>query len=48
VINEVNTMPGFTPSSMFPSMWQASGVEYAELVDRLIQAALRRPNQLLR
>ncbi|MGC0416788.1 D-alanine--D-alanine ligase family protein [Embleya sp. AB8] len=48
VINEVNTMPGFTPVSMFPSMWQATGVDYAELVDRLIQAALRRPNQLLR
>ncbi len=42
VINEVNTMPGFTPISMFPRMWQASGVGYAELVDRLIAAALRR------
>lgn len=48
VINEVNTMPGFTPVSMYPSMWQATGVDYAELVDRLIQAALRRPNALLR
>jgi D-alanine-D-alanine ligase len=42
VINEVNTMPGFTPISMFPRMWQASGVGYAELVDRLISSALRR------
>ena len=42
VVNEVNTMPGFTPISMFPRMWQASGVEYPELVDRLITAALRR------
>ncbi len=42
VVNEVNTMPGFTPISMFPRMWQASGVEYPELVDRLIAAALRR------
>ena len=42
VINEINTMPGFTPISMYPRMWQASGVELPELVDRLIQAALRR------
>lgn len=48
VINEVNTMPGFTPVSMYPQMWKASGVEYPELVDRLIGAALERPNSLLR
>ncbi|EDY46262.1 D-alanine--D-alanine ligase family protein [Streptomyces sp. SPB074] len=46
VINEVNTMPGFTPISMYPQMWEKSGVGYAELVDRLIQAALRRPTGL--
>ncbi|MEU6852752.1 D-alanine--D-alanine ligase family protein [Actinacidiphila alni] len=46
VINEINTMPGFTPISMYPRMWQESGVEYAELVDLLIQAALRRPTGL--
>ncbi|MFD3512169.1 D-alanine--D-alanine ligase family protein [Streptomyces sp. NPDC058657] len=46
VINEINTMPGFTPISMYPRMWQESGVPYAELVDRLIQAALRRPTGL--
>src|SRR4051812_10349471 len=40
VINEVNTMPGFTPISMFPRMWAASGVTYPELVDRLIATAL--------
>jgi D-alanine-D-alanine ligase len=40
VINEVNTMPGFTPISMFPRMWAASGVDYPELVDRLIATAL--------
>jgi D-alanine-D-alanine ligase len=40
VINEVNTMPGFTPNSMFPRMWAASGVTYPELVDRLIATAL--------
>ncbi|WP_055693255.1 D-alanine--D-alanine ligase family protein [Streptomyces prasinopilosus] len=42
VINEINTMPGFTPISMYPKMWQATGVEYPELVDRLVRAALRR------
>ena len=41
-VNEVNTMPGFTPTSMFPRMWAASGVDYPALVDRLVQAALRR------
>ncbi|MGY1739849.1 MULTISPECIES: D-alanine--D-alanine ligase family protein [unclassified Blastococcus] len=40
VINEVNTMPGFTPISMFPRMWAASGVAYPELVDRLVASAL--------
>ena len=46
VINEINTMPGFTPISMYPAMWQATGIEYQELVDLLIQAALRRPTGL--
>ncbi|NEC30860.1 D-alanine--D-alanine ligase [Streptomyces sp. SID8111] len=46
VINEINTMPGFTPISMYPQMWQATGVGYAELVDRLVQAALRRSTGL--
>ncbi|MBP0460639.1 D-alanine--D-alanine ligase family protein [Streptomyces montanisoli] len=46
VINEINTMPGFTPISMFPRMWQESGVGYAELVDLLIKAALRRSTGL--
>ncbi|SCL20270.1 D-alanine--D-alanine ligase family protein [Micromonospora inyonensis] len=41
-LNEVNTMPGFTPSSMFPRMWAASGLEYPKLVNRLIRTALRR------
>ncbi len=43
VINEVNTMPGFTPISMFPRMWAASGVAYPELVDRLLADALAGP-----
>ncbi len=40
VVNEVNTMPGFTPISMFPRMWAAAGVSYPELVDRLVATAL--------
>ncbi|WP_413103448.1 D-alanine--D-alanine ligase family protein [Streptomyces sp. Inha503] len=46
VINEINTMPGFTPISMYPRMWQESGVSYPELVDRLLEAALRRSTGL--
>ncbi|TLS39791.1 D-alanine--D-alanine ligase [Streptomyces montanus] len=46
VINEINTMPGFTPISMYPQMWEASGIPYPELVDRLVQAALRRSTGL--
>jgi len=42
VINEINTMPGFTPSSMFPRMWAATGLDYPALVDRLVQLALHR------
>ncbi|WP_030164447.1 D-alanine--D-alanine ligase family protein [Spirillospora albida] len=43
ILNEINTMPGFTPASAFPQMWAASGLSYGDLVDRLIQTALRRP-----
>jgi D-alanine-D-alanine ligase len=43
VINEINTMPGFTAHSMFPRMWAATGVPYPELIDHLITLALRRP-----
>ena len=43
VVNEVNTMPGFTPYSMYPTMWERSGLSYPELVDELIQLALERP-----
>jgi D-alanine-D-alanine ligase len=46
VVNEINTMPGFTPTSMFPQMWAASGVDYPSLVDRLIQLALARDTGL--
>lgn len=40
--NEVNTIPGFTPISMYPMMWQASGIEYKELLSRLIDLAIGR------
>lgn len=42
LVNEVNTMPGFTPTSMFPRLWEATDVTYSEIVDRLIADALRR------
>ena len=41
-INEINTMPGFTPISMYPMLWQASGLTYPELIDQLIQLAVER------
>ena len=46
VINELNTMPGFTPTSMYPQLWAATGMSYPELVDRLLQLALRRDTGL--
>jgi D-alanine-D-alanine ligase len=42
LINEINTLPGFTSMSMYPQLWQASGVEFKDLVDQLIQLALER------
>lgn len=42
VVNEVNTIPGFTNISMYPKLWEASGVSYSELLDRLINLALER------
>ncbi len=41
-LNEVNTMPGFTRISMYPKLWEASGISYPELVDRLVHLALER------
>lgn len=52
VLNEINTIPGFTEVSMFPKMWKATGVSYSDLIDRLIALALeryskkRRPEQI--
>ncbi len=42
VVNEINTMPGFTPFSMYPRMWERTGLSYPALVDRLLTLALRR------
>ena len=42
VLNEINTMPGFTPSSMYPRMWAAAGLSYPELIDELIALAMER------
>ncbi|MFD0530001.1 D-alanine--D-alanine ligase family protein [Kitasatospora arboriphila] len=46
MVNEINTMPGFTPISAYPKMWEATGMPYPELIDRLLQAALRRSTGL--
>ncbi|MEI2777539.1 MAG: D-alanine--D-alanine ligase family protein [Tetrasphaera sp.] len=43
IVNEINTMPGFTPHSMYPQMWLASGLSYPELIDELISLAMHRP-----
>ena len=41
-VNEINTIPGFTKISMYPKLWEISGIRYSELIDRLIQLALER------
>jgi D-alanine-D-alanine ligase len=46
IVNEVETMPGFTATSMFPLLWQQSGLTYPELVERLVQLALDRDTGL--
>ncbi|MDR0540270.1 MAG: D-alanine--D-alanine ligase [Spirochaetaceae bacterium] len=42
IVNEINTMPGFTKISMYPKLWEASGIPYAHLIDRLIRLAIER------
>ncbi len=42
LVNEINTIPGFTPISMYPKLWEASGVSYSQLLDRLVELALQR------
>jgi D-alanine-D-alanine ligase len=43
ILNELNTMPGFTATSMYPKLWEAAGVSYTSLVSRLLDLALARP-----
>jgi D-alanine-D-alanine ligase len=42
IVNEINTMPGFTKISMYPKLWEASGISYTELISRLIDLAIKR------
>jgi D-alanine-D-alanine ligase len=46
IVNEINTMPGFTPYSMYPQMWEVSGLAYRDLIDELITLAVQRPTGL--
>lgn len=48
LINEINTMPGFTQYSMYPQLWHATGIDYPQLIDQLIALALARPAHVLR
>ena len=45
VVNEVNTLPGFTNISMYPKLWQAAGLSYSDLITRLIELAQQRHQQ---
>jgi len=47
-VNEINTIPGFTPISMYPKLWEASGLPYPRLLDRLIELALERHQEKAR
>jgi D-alanine-D-alanine ligase len=42
IVNEINTMPGFTKVSMYPKLWEATGISYTELITRLIELAISR------
>jgi D-alanine-D-alanine ligase len=44
-LNELNTIPGFTPISMYPKLWAASGISYAELIDRLVDLAIEKAKE---
>jgi D-alanine-D-alanine ligase len=41
-LNEINTMPGFTTTSMYPKLWEAAGLRYGDLIERLVELALER------
>lgn len=45
ILNEINTLPGFTSISMYPKLWMAMGLSYGELLDKLIELALQRAGQ---
>ena len=42
IINEINTLPGFTSISMYPKLWEATGLPYSQLLDKLIELAMER------
>jgi D-alanine-D-alanine ligase len=48
LLNEINTIPGFTSISMYPKLWEASGLPYSKLLDRLIELALAQHRERLR
>lgn len=45
IVNEINTMPGFTKISMYPKLWESTGIPYKDLIDKLIQLAIKRFNK---
>jgi D-alanine-D-alanine ligase len=44
-VNEINTLPGFTRISMYPKLWEASGISYRDLLDQLVELALHKARQ---
>jgi D-alanine-D-alanine ligase len=46
-LNEINTLPGFTSISMYPKLWEATGLKYSDLLDKLIALALKRHKKKL-
>ena len=42
IVNEINTIPGFTRMSMYPKLWEETGISYSELIDKLIHLAIER------
>ena len=47
-IDEINTVPGFTPDSMYPALWRHAGLGYADLIGRLVELALERHEERVR
>jgi D-alanine-D-alanine ligase len=47
-LNEINTIPGFTKISMYPKLWEATGLPYAELLDRLVDLGMQRHGQRIK